>query len=146
MNAFIMPLAALALLPFVNFRPLPLHAWLDLLLLILLPSYLAYLLFHAGLKHIAASRVALLTNLEPVTGLLFAALLFNERFTALGTFGVVLVLGVSGLAALPQKKIATPQPTKSMKTFLRPAWRVSHLETTLSVKATAREDTMNQSV
>ncbi len=141
MNAFIMPLAALALLPFVTFRPLPLHAWPSLLLLILLPSYLAYLLYQAGLKHLAASRVALLANLEPVTGLLFAALLFNERFTALGTLGVVLVLGVSGLAALPQKKLAIPQPTKSMKTFLRPAWQISNLKAT---PPTSREDTMNQ--
>jgi drug/metabolite transporter, DME family len=102
MNAFIMPLAALALLPFITFRSLPFDVGLDLLLLVLLPSYLAYLLFQAGLKYLKASRVALLTNLEPVTGLLFAALLFDERFTAFGTFGVVLVLGVSVLSALPQ--------------------------------------------
>jgi drug/metabolite transporter, DME family len=103
MNAFIMPLAALALLPFVNFQPLPLQAWPSFLLLILLPSYLAYLLFQAGLKHLQASRVALLTNLEPVTGLLFAALLFDERFSALGVVGVMLVLGVSALATLPER-------------------------------------------
>ena len=104
MNAFIMPLAALALLPFVTFRSLPIHVWFDLLLLVLLPSYLAYLLFQAGLKHLEASRVALLTNLEPVTGLLFAALLFGERFTTLGTFGVLLVLAVSVLAVLPHQR------------------------------------------
>jgi drug/metabolite transporter, DME family len=113
MNAFIMPLAALALLPFVRFHSLPLHIWFDLLLLVLLPSYLAYLLYQAGLKQLEASRVALLTNLEPVTGLLFAALLFGERFSALGTLGVVFVLAVSVLAVLPQGR----KPTREIHTW-----------------------------
>ncbi len=120
MNAFIMPLAALALLPFVKFQALPSHIWFDLLLLVLLPSYLAYLLYQAGLKQLAASEVALLTNLEPVTGLLFAALLFGERFTALGTFGVVLVLTVSVLAALPQTQV---RQMKTIRTLLKPSWQ-----------------------
>jgi drug/metabolite transporter, DME family len=117
MNAFIMPLAALALLPFVTFHSLPFHIWFDLLLLVLLPSYLAYLLYQAGLKQLAASEVALLTNLEPVTGLLFAALLFGERFTALGTLGVVFVLAVSVLAVLPQQQ----NWLRVVKTMLRPS-------------------------
>ncbi len=116
MNAFIMPLAALALLPFVTFRSLPVHVWFDLLLLVLLPSYLAYLLYQAGLKHLETTQVALLTNLEPVTGLLFAALFFGERFNALGIVGVVLVLVVAMLATLPQTrrmKVSIPQTAVS---------------------------------
>jgi drug/metabolite transporter, DME family len=113
MNAFIMPFAALALLPFIRFHSLPLHVWFDMAMLILLPSYLAYLLFQAGLKQLEASQVALLTNLEPVTGLLFAALLFGERFTTLGTLGVLLVLAVSVLAVLPQGR----KPTRARYTW-----------------------------
>jgi drug/metabolite transporter, DME family len=123
MNAFIMPLAALALLPFVTFHSLPMNVWFDLLLLVLLPSYLAYLLYQAGLKHLEASRVALLTNLEPVTGLLFAALLFGERFTVLGTFGVMLVLAVSVLSVLPQRQKVTREIhtwRSVVKSVLRP--------------------------
>jgi drug/metabolite transporter, DME family len=121
MNAFIMPLAALALLPFVTFHSLPLHVCFDMALLVLLPSYLTYLLYQAGLEHLETTEVALLTNLEPVTGLLFAALLFNERFNLLGTFGVVLVLTVSVLAVLPQAQ--TRPQTKVVKTSLRPVWQ-----------------------
>jgi drug/metabolite transporter, DME family len=123
MNAFIMPLAALALLPFVTFRPIPLHVCFDMALLVLLPSYLAYLLYQKGLKHLEASQVALLTNLEPVTGLLFAALLFGERFTAFGTVGVVLVLAVSLLAVLPRGRKQTwarQNWLEVVKTGLRP--------------------------
>jgi drug/metabolite transporter, DME family len=98
MNAFIMPFAAFALLPFVTFSPKPLHVWFDLALLTLLPSYLAHLFYQTGLKHIATSKAALLNNLEPVTGLLLAWLFFGERFQALGMFGVLLVLAVSVLA------------------------------------------------
>jgi drug/metabolite transporter, DME family len=121
MNAFIMPLAALALLPFVSFRPLPAHVWFDMALLVLLPSYFAYLLYQVGLKRLATTQVALLTNLEPVTGLLFAALLFDERFSALGTLGMVLVLAVSLLAVLP----LTRQSWKRFGTaqsLLKPSW------------------------
>jgi drug/metabolite transporter, DME family len=105
MNAFVMPLAALALLPFVSFTATKtlLHGWLDLTLLTLLPSYLAFLLYHTGLKKLEVSRAALLTNLDPATGLVLAALLFGERFSALGVVGVMLVLGVSALATLPER-------------------------------------------
>jgi drug/metabolite transporter, DME family len=123
MNAFIMPLAALALLPFIKLHSLPLNVWLDLFLLVLLPSYLAYLLYQEGLKQLEASKVALLTNLEPVTGLLFAALLFGERFSALGTLGVVFVLAVSVLAVLPQGQNSTPKIhtwRSVVKSVLRP--------------------------
>jgi drug/metabolite transporter, DME family len=119
MNAFIMPLAALALLPFVKLHSLPMNIWFDLFLLVLLPSYLAYLLYQAGLKQLEASRVALLTNLEPVTGLLFAALLFGERFSTLGTLGVVFVLAVSVLAVLPQK---STREVHAVKSALRPRY------------------------
>ncbi len=102
MNAFIMPLAALALLPFVEFTAKPFENWMDLTLLTLLPSYLAYLLFQAGLKHLQASRVALLTNLEPVTGFLLAALFFGEYFSIIGVVGVMMVVLASLLASLPQ--------------------------------------------
>jgi drug/metabolite transporter, DME family len=105
LNAFIMPLAALALLPFVSFTDTDklLHTWFDLTLLVLLPSYLAYLLYQTGLKHLEVSQTALLTNLEPMTALVLAALFFSERFTALGMVGVTLVLGVSALATLPER-------------------------------------------
>ncbi len=105
LNAFVMPLAALALLPFVSFTDADklLHSWFDLTLLVLLPSYLAYLLYQTGLKKLEVSQTALLTNLDPATGLVLAALLFGERFSALGVVGVTLVLGVSALATLPER-------------------------------------------
>lgn len=123
MNAFIMPIAALALLPFVSFTNVGklLHVWGDLALLTLLPSYLAYLFYQAGLKHLPASRVALLTNLDPVTGLLLAALFFGERFTALGSLGVLLVLVVSVLAVLPDKGLLR-KPTASKQPAPRPSY------------------------
>jgi drug/metabolite transporter, DME family len=132
LNAFVMPIAALGVLPFVSFTTSlsnkPLHVWFELALLTLLPSYLAYLLYHTGLKKLPASRVALLTNLEPLTGLLLAALFFGERFTALGVVGVVLVLVVSVLAVLserPPRKTSAPTKTPAPK----PALQMMDLET-----------------
>lgn len=110
MNAFIMPLAAFALLPFVTFSPKPLHVWFDLALLTFLPSYLAHLFYQTGLKHIETSKAALLNNLEPVTGLLLAALFLSERFHALGVVGVVMVFAVALAAVLPRRTRQEPQP------------------------------------
>ncbi len=103
LNAFVMPLAALALLPFVSFTGKLLDVWPQLTLLVLLPSYLAYLLYQTGLEYLTVSQTALLTNLDPATGLVLAALFFGERFNALGLVGVVLVLAVSVLATLPER-------------------------------------------
>jgi drug/metabolite transporter, DME family len=135
MNAFVMPIAALALLPFVSFTASltnkPLHVWFDLAFITLLPSYLAYLLYHAGLKRLPASRVALLTNLDPVTGLLLAALFFGERFTALGMVGVLLVLAVSVVAVLPERpsrKTSAPTKTPAPKPAYDPALQMMVLE------------------
>jgi drug/metabolite transporter, DME family len=141
MNAFVMLFATLALLPVLLFSsgssPLtlftdkPFHVWVNLFLLVLLPSYLAYLFYHAGLKRLPASRVALLTNLDPVTGLLLAAIFFGERFTALGGFGVVLVLAVSVLAVLPDKprRMPTPKNQPIPKPTYEPALQMMVLET-----------------
>jgi drug/metabolite transporter, DME family len=103
LNAFVMPLAALAVLPFVFFTDKLPQVWPQLALLVLLPSYLAYLLFQTGLKYLTVSQSAMLTNLDPATGLILAALFFGERFNTLGLVGVVLVLAVSILATLPEK-------------------------------------------
>lgn len=113
LNAFVMPLGALMLLPFVSFGAKTPEAWLLLGVLTVFPTYGAHLFYQLGLQHVEASRVALLVNVETVTALATAALLFGERLTAQGVLGVVLILAVSVLVALPQPPVVgrrAPRP------------------------------------
>lgn len=100
--AYVMPIGALGLLPFVGFEVLTnagSEVWLDILLLALLSTYLAYLVYYSGLRAIEASRAVLVATIEPVLAALFAALLFGERLSALGVIGGVLVLSAAVGAA-----------------------------------------------
>lgn len=101
LNAFVMPLGALALLPFVHFSHKSLLAWLLLLVLTVFPTYLAHLFFQLGLKKVEATRAALLVNVKAVTALSTAALFLGERFTPLGLLGAGMILLVVGLTVLP---------------------------------------------
>lgn len=101
--AFIMPLGALGLLPFVEFVPKSAFVWFLLLLLAFVSTYLAYLLYYTGLKHAQASRAVLVATLEPVVALLLAALVIGERLGAAGLAGSALVLAGALLSALPDR-------------------------------------------
>lgn len=102
--AFIMPLGALGLLPFVTFTPKPPQAWLLLGLIAVLSTWLAYLLYYTGLKQVEASRAVLVATLEPVVAALLAATFFAERFGLLGLTGSALVLGGALLSTLPDRR------------------------------------------
>lgn len=99
--AFIQPIGALCLLPFVRF-----HAWtptaaLALVLMAVFSTYIAYLAYYNGLRHVEASRAVLVATVEPVVGTAVAAALYGERLGAWGFFGGGLVLVAALLSAMP---------------------------------------------
>ena len=81
-NAFVMPLGALGLLPLVDFSAKSPAVWGLLVLLAALSTYAAYGLYYAGLKRVEASRAVLVASVEPVVAALLGALLFGERLGA----------------------------------------------------------------
>ncbi len=97
--AFVLPLGALGLLPFVTFAPKTLEAWLLLGFLALVSTYLAYWLYYTGLRHAEASRAVLVATVEPVVAALLAALVYGERFGVFGFSGSACILAASLLAA-----------------------------------------------
>ncbi len=99
--AYVMPLGALGLVPFIGFEALRVATpavWLDIGLMSLLSTYGAYLVYYTGLRTIEASRAVLVATIEPVLAALLAAALFGERLSALGIAGAVLVLASAVLA------------------------------------------------
>jgi drug/metabolite transporter, DME family len=102
--AWVLPIGALGLLPFVTFAPKPPAVWGWLLALALVSTYLAYLVYYTGLRRTEASRAVLVATVEPVAAAGLAAALFGERLGALGWIGATLVLAAAAAAALPARR------------------------------------------
>lgn len=100
--SFIMPVGALGLLPVARFEVFaaPPVVWLDIALLTVFSTYVAYLIYYRGLRHVEASRAVLVATIEPVLAAVLAAVLFSERLGVLGIIGAVFVLGASVLASV----------------------------------------------
>jgi drug/metabolite transporter (DMT)-like permease len=50
------------------------------------------LAFFVGMENIGATRATMITNLEPIFGVLLAGVVLQERLTIVQAFGIVLVL------------------------------------------------------
>jgi drug/metabolite transporter, DME family len=111
--AFILPVGALGLLPFVAFAPKTPQVWLLLVVLSFVSTYLAYLLYYTGLRSVEASRAVLVATIEPVVAAALAAAVYGERLGALGIAGAGLILVAAALAATrrggPRAPAATSQ-------------------------------------
>jgi drug/metabolite transporter (DMT)-like permease len=69
-----------------------------------LSTYLAYLLYYAGLRRTEASRAVVIATIEPVVAAGLAALLFGERLGWWGLTGAALVVSASVLANTPTRR------------------------------------------
>jgi DME family drug/metabolite transporter len=89
---YILPIGILGLLPWVTFTPKTLKAWLALLSIAFLCTYIAYVVYYAGLKSLEATRAAITATLEPVMAGVIAYIWWHEYFTVWGYAGSFLVL------------------------------------------------------
>lgn len=90
---YVLPVGALALFPFVEIVPKSATAWAVLLFLAVVPTYLAYLLYAAGLRRVEATRAATVATVEPVVAAVAAYLMWGERWSPAGYLFAGLVLG-----------------------------------------------------
>ncbi len=68
------------------------EAWWGVLYLVVVTSVIAYLLWYWGLKHLAAARVAVFTNLQPLATALLAHFFLGEHMTLSFFAGAVVVI------------------------------------------------------
>ena len=101
--------AAIAMLPGLlfggQFTGLTLegNALLLLLLLGVVHTGLAYILYFAAVKKLPAQSAAILSYIDPVSALLFAAVFLRERLTVWGLFGAVLIIGAAIVSETGEK-------------------------------------------
>ncbi len=103
--AYVLPVAALAILPFVEFSPKSTTAWALIAVLTLLSTYLAYLVYYLGLRNIEASKASLLASTEPVMAATFAAIFFGERLGMWGIIGAAMVVAASLLVVRRRRRV-----------------------------------------
>jgi drug/metabolite transporter, DME family len=104
--AYALPLGAVLLLPGVTFAPKSTTAWLVLLFLALVPTYLAYSLYSVGLGRVEATRAATVATLEPVAAAALAYVVWGEALHGLGYVGAALV--IAGVLVVATER-ATPE-------------------------------------
>jgi drug/metabolite transporter (DMT)-like permease len=90
-------IAGLVLLPFVTpgIDLLAEHRWAYLILLGVIFTAAAHTLFVGSLRTISASTAGLITSLEPIYGMIFAAVILSEIPEIRTVVGAVIVVGVA---------------------------------------------------
>lgn len=98
--------AMICLLPLLFFFPeeISIESWSQLFLLGLIFTALAHLLYVNGLKKIEARTASLISNMEPVWGIMFAVLLLGESLDFKIIVGASLILLSAVLAGGLSKK------------------------------------------
>lgn len=99
-------IAALVLAPFILVRR-PVFQTENIILLLLLGivfTAVSHSLFIGGLKNIRAQTASIISSLEPVYGIVFAALLLGELPSLRELFGGVIILGTGFYSMIDEKK------------------------------------------
>ncbi|MEE4165488.1 MAG: EamA family transporter [Desulfocapsaceae bacterium] len=89
---YVLPVGALGILPFVDFTHKTMEAWLCLLAVSFVSTFIANYCYYQGLKYLEAGRAAIVATIEPVVAAICAFLILGEYFTPLGYAGAVLII------------------------------------------------------
>ena len=91
----------------------PTAGWLWLVLLSLVCTVAAILMFFAGITRVGPTVTALLGTLEPVVTIVSAAVVFHEQLSATQAFGGAAVLGAVLVVQWPaRQRLAAPAPPR----------------------------------
>jgi len=113
-SVFYIQLGAGLVLTLLNFRTperlveIVAQSWPLLLLMAIVATLIAMALFLSALGKLTSTEVSILSNTEPLTGLVVAALLLGERLSPLQYLGGALVLAGLCLLALKKKPVLDP--------------------------------------
>ncbi len=102
--AYVFPVAAVAILPFVRFGTYSFSIFVWLALLSVVTTYLPYLLYYRGLAGVQLSRAVVVATVEPVIAAVFAAVFFGELYSARALVGALFVLAAATRASLPERR------------------------------------------
>lgn len=99
---YVLPVGALVILPFVSFAEKSLLAWMALLAVSVISTFIANYCYYQGLKYLEAGRASIVATLEPVVAAVTAYIFLGEYFTVTGYFGALLIV-IAVLATIYRK-------------------------------------------
>ncbi len=70
----------------------PAQAWVLLIILGLIPTLLAFILYNSGLRKIKASEASIISTLEPVTAAILGSIVLLEKLSVLQIVGIIIVI------------------------------------------------------
>jgi drug/metabolite transporter (DMT)-like permease len=86
-------------------------AWWLLLLIVLVPTFAAVVLYLEGIRGLGPSQAAVISTFEPLFTIVLAALLLDERLVPLQLLGAVLVLAGVVAAEMGARSLGQPAPS-----------------------------------
>lgn len=87
----------------------PSRAWLYLVLIVLIPTIVAILLYLRGIRRLGAAQAAILSTLEPLLTVLLSWWVLNQELGAVQLIGVLCIVGGVTITSLASNKIE-PSP------------------------------------
>jgi drug/metabolite transporter (DMT)-like permease len=102
---------AIVLLPYTLFTTgfnvfkLSINNLLWLLLLGVVHTGIAYCLYFTSIKDMSGQRISILSFIDPVTSIMLAFFIFNDRFTGLQLVGALLILFATIFSEIRIKKV-----------------------------------------
>ena len=103
-------LASLLLFPYVaittgfNFSKMTGISWVYLILLGIIHTGIAYVLYFSSLKNLKSNTIAILSYIDPITAVLISSLFLGEKMTIFQIIGGVLILGSTFISETLDKK------------------------------------------
>ncbi len=104
---YVLPLGLLGILPFVEFSHKTPLAWLALLGVAVVSTYLANYCYYNGLKYLEAGRASIVATIEPVVAAVAAYVFFGEYFTFLGYWGAALIIAAVVMTVYEKQQVVT---------------------------------------
>ena len=89
---YMLPVGILGILPFVTFSHKSSLAWLALLLIAILSTFIANQCYYQGLRNLEAGKASIVATIEPVVAAAAAYCILGEQFTLFGYLGATMII------------------------------------------------------
>jgi DME family drug/metabolite transporter len=89
---WVLPIGALGILPFVEFAHKTPLAWMALIFIAFVSTFLANICYYQGLKSLETGRASIVATIEPVVAAMTAYVFLGEYFTLTGYIGAGIIL------------------------------------------------------
>ena len=89
---YVLPIGMIGILPFVEFSEKSVTAWVALIGVAFISTFIANYCYYQGIKYLEAGRASIVATIEPVVAAVAAYLFFGEYFTLLGYLGAAMII------------------------------------------------------